>query len=100
MQSYLQTYRARYDVQTDVDYFWVKVHQAGEIPWMGRNPSSWEKIQAHEEEMSTVFINIQGEKVDNKVDYFFMKYTFHFINLISGVIQKNISTFKGMSISR
>ena len=69
MQSYLQTYRARYgDVQTDVDSFWVKVHQAGEIPWMGKNPSSWEKIEAHEEDMSTVFINIQGEKVANTVE--------------------------------
>ena len=68
MQSYLQTYRARYsNIQNDVDTFWVKVHQAGEIPWMGKNPSSWEKIEAHEEEMSTVFINIQGEKVAHTV---------------------------------
>ena len=67
MQSYLQTYRARYDFQNDVDSFWVKVHQAGEIPWMGKNPSSWEKIEAHEEEMSTVFISIQGEKVSHMV---------------------------------
>ena len=72
MQSYLQTYRARYgDVQTDVDSFWVKVHQAGEIPWMGKNPSSWEKIEAHEEDMSTVFTNIQGEKVANTVETLF-----------------------------
>ena len=54
-------------MQNDVDSFWVKVHQAGEIPWMGKNPSSWEKIEAHEEEMSTVFINIQGEKVAHTV---------------------------------
>ena len=67
MQSYLQTYRTRYDLQNDVDSFWIKVHQAGEIPWMAKNPSSWEKIEAHEEEMSTVFINIQGEKVTNSV---------------------------------
>ena len=67
MQSYLQTFRARYDIQNDVDSFWIKVHQAGEIPWMENNPSSWEKIEAHEEEMSTVFINIQGEKVAHTV---------------------------------
>ena len=71
MQSYLQTYRARFDIQNDVDTFWVKVHQAGEIPWMKSNPSSWEKIEANEEEMSTVFINIQGEKVAHTVEALF-----------------------------
>ena len=35
---------------------------------MGKNPSSWEKIEAHEEDMSTVFISIQGEKVANTVE--------------------------------
>ena len=67
MQSYLQTFRARADYQKDVNTFWIKVHQPGEIPWLTKNPSSWEKIEAHAEEMSTVFINIKGEKVDHMV---------------------------------
>ena len=47
--------------------FRVKVHQPGEIPWMTKNPSSWEKIAAHEEQMTTVTLSLKGEKVDNLV---------------------------------
>ena len=59
--------KLRYQNQKDVDTFWIKVHQAGEIPWMSKISSTWEKVEAHSEEMSTVFINVQGEKVDFKV---------------------------------
>ena len=68
MQSYLASMRARYDDQKDVDTFWIKVHQAGEIPWMSKISSTWEKVEAHAEEMSTVMINLQGEKVASKVN--------------------------------
>ena len=67
MQSYLATMKQRHENQKDVNTFWIKVHQSGEIPWMSKISSTWEKIEAHSEEMSTVFIALQGEKVDAKV---------------------------------
>ena len=69
MQSYLATLRPRYESQKSADTFWIKVHQAGEIPWMSKLSSTWEKVEAHAEDMSTVFIALQGEKVDGKVKY-------------------------------
>ena len=69
MQSYLATLRPRFENQKEVDHFWIKVHQAGEIPWMSKISSTWEKVEAHAEDMSTVFIALQGEKVDGKVKY-------------------------------
>ena len=42
---------------------------AGEIPWMSKISSTWEKVEAHAEDMSTVLIALQGEKVDGKVKY-------------------------------
>ena len=71
MQSYLATLRPRLDSQKSADTFWIKVHQAGEIPWMSKISSTWEKVEAHAEDMSTVFIALQGEKVDGKVNYQF-----------------------------
>ena len=67
MQSYLATMKLRHENQKDVNTFWIKVHQSGEIPWMSKISSTWEKVEAHSEEMSTVFIALQGEKVDAKV---------------------------------
>ena len=51
----------------EVQSFRIKVHSAGEIPWMTQNPSSWEKIDSDLTEMSTVALAIKGEKVDNTV---------------------------------
>lgn len=67
MQSYLATMRHRLDTFKEVDTFWLKVHQAGEIPWMSKISSTWEKIDAHKEDMSTIFLTIKGEKVDATV---------------------------------
>ena len=67
MQSYLATLRPRLDSQKSADTFWIKVHQAGEIPWMSKISSTWEKVDAHSEDMSTISITLQGEKVDGKV---------------------------------
>ena len=52
----------------NIKSFRVKVHPSGELPWVGKNPSSWEKIDAHELHMSTVALAVQGEKVDNMVN--------------------------------
>ena len=51
----------------NIKSFRVKVHNSGEFPWVGKNPSSWEKIDAHTVHMSTVALSIQGEKVENRV---------------------------------
>ena len=89
MQSYLATMKFRYQNQKDVDTFWIKVHQAGEIPWMSKISSTWEKVEAHSEEMSTVFINVQGEKVDFKVQINHDKNRNIYLLFLLGIIQEN-----------
>ena len=59
--------KLRHENQKDVNTFWIKVHQSGEIPWMSKISSTWEKVEAHSEDMSTISITLQGEKVDGKV---------------------------------
>ena len=41
--------------------------EAGEIPWMTKQSSTWEQIFAHETEMSTISLVVKGEKVDSLV---------------------------------
>ena len=53
----------------EVQSFRIKVHSAGELPWMSQNPSSWEKIDADLADMSTVALSVKGEKVDNTVGF-------------------------------
>ena len=60
MQSYLATLRPKLENLKEVDHFWIKVHQAGEIPWMSKISSTWEKVEAHAEDMSTVLIALHN----------------------------------------
>ena len=51
----------------NVNSFYLKVHPHGEIPWMQQDKSSWNKINAHSDDISTKFVTIKGEKSDYRV---------------------------------
>ena len=67
LQSYLMTMNVREKEQEDVNSFWIKVHSPGEIPWIKKDKSTWKKIEPYDNEMSTKFITLKGEKIDSKV---------------------------------
>ena len=67
MQSYFITKRERSFENRPVNSFWIKVHQPGELPWIERDKSSWQKLESHQDDMLTYFIRIKGEKVANTV---------------------------------
>ena len=64
MLSYVASMRPRNSDQKDVKKFKIKVHPAGDIPWMSKITSTWELVEADTEDMSKVFISIQGEEVE------------------------------------
>ena len=70
MQAYLINMKERSDDQKDINAFYIKVHPAGEIPWMTSDKSSFKKITAYSNEMSTKFITLKGEKIEGKVYLF------------------------------
>ena len=71
MQSYLLKMKKREGSEEltlqNANSFYIKVHPHGEIPWMQSDKSSWRKIEAFSEEISTKFVTIKGEKHDYKV---------------------------------
>ena len=67
LQSYFVTMKERVMEQGNFNRFWIKVHSAGEIPWIKKDKSSWKKIESYKDEISTRFITIKGEKITNKV---------------------------------
>ena len=67
LQSYLIGLNKRSSEQRDVNAFYIKVHSAGEIPWITQDKSSWKKIAPFTNEMSTRFITLKGEKIEGKV---------------------------------
>ena len=67
MQSYFITKRRRWPHNIPVNSFLIKVHQAGDIPWVKDDKSSWTRISSHQNEMATHFISVKGEKVINTV---------------------------------
>ena len=68
LQSYLIGMNKRSSGQRDVNAFYIKVHSAGEIPWITQDKSSWKKIYPFTNEMSTRFITLKGEKIEGKVN--------------------------------
>ena len=68
LQSYLIGLNKRSSDQRDVNAFYIKVHSAGEIPWITQDKSSWKKILPFTNEMSTRFITLKGEKIEGKVN--------------------------------
>ena len=64
MLSYDASMRARTGDHKDINNFRIKVHSAGDIPWMSKISSTWELVESNTEDMSTVFISIQGEEVE------------------------------------
>ena len=55
--------------QAKLNAFYIKVHPAGEIPWITKDRSSWKKISAFSNEMSNRFITLKGEKIVGKVNF-------------------------------
>ena len=66
LQSYFITMKDRIMDQEDLNAFYIKVHPAGEIPWIKQDKSTWKKIEAYDNEISTKYITLKGEKVDSK----------------------------------
>ena len=69
LQSYLIGMNKRSPGQRHVNTFYIKVHPAGEIPWITQDKSSWKKISPYTNEMSTRFITLKGEKIEGKVNF-------------------------------
>ena len=61
MQSYFYSLKDRDENQKEINSFLIKVHPAGELPWMMKEQSSWQQISASPEDMITRFITIKGE---------------------------------------
>ena len=66
LQSYMINMEVRESDQKEVNAFWIKVHPAGEIPWITKDKSSWKKIYPQSHEMSTKFVTLKGEKIEGK----------------------------------
>ena len=82
MQSYFYSLKDRDENQKEINSFLIKVHPAGELPWMMKEQSSWQQISASPEDMITRFITIKGEIIADEV--WKWKYS-NFINLfVSG----------------
>ena len=69
MQSYIVNMEKRTADQAKLNAFYIKVHPAGEIPWITKDRSSWKKISAFSNEMSNRFITLKGEKIVGKVNF-------------------------------
>lgn len=67
LQSYVLNMRDRVSDQKKINDFIIKVHPAGEIPWLTKDTSSWQRISSYPADMSTRFVSIKGEKIDSKV---------------------------------
>ena len=69
LQHFLINLNKRAVEQNDLNKFWIKVHAAGEIPWMFKEKSTWTKIEASDIDMTTKFITLKGEKIDHKEEF-------------------------------
>ena len=69
LQSMLITMKDRAFEQANLNTFWIKVHQQGEIPWMKKDKSTWKKIEANSLDMSTKFITLKGEQIKSKTGF-------------------------------
>ena len=67
MNSYLHTLKDRSVDQRKINSFWIKVHPSGEIPWIEKDRSTWKKITAFQNDMSTRFVSIKGEIISYEV---------------------------------
>ena len=69
LQHFMINLQKRAVEQNGLNKFWIKVHTAGEIPWIFREKSTWTKVEAFDLEMSTRFITLKGEKIDHKEEF-------------------------------
>ena len=67
MQSYLYSLQNSIDSERDINSFLIKVHPAGEIPWMGKDQQTFKRISAFDDDMSTRFITVTGEIIASEV---------------------------------
>ena len=67
MQSYLYNLEEKTDTERNLNSFLVKVHPAGEIPWMSKDVHTFTRISAFDDDMSTRFITITGEIITSEV---------------------------------
>ena len=69
MQSYMYSMQDNFDSERDIDSFLIKVHPAGEIPWMSKDPQTFKRISAVENDMSTRFITVSGDIITSEVGF-------------------------------
>ena len=69
MQSYFLNMKQRTSKQKNINAFWLKVHPANEIPWIEKDESTWEKVSALKNDMSTKFVSIKGEIISFEVNF-------------------------------
>ena len=67
MQSYMLSLKDHIDSERNINSFLIKVHLAGEIPWMSKDQETFVRISAFDEDMSTRFITITGEIITSDV---------------------------------
>ena len=67
MQSFFITKKKRYLENIPINSFMIKLHQPGELPWIEKDKSTWQRIKSTQNEMVTHFLTIKGEKVINTV---------------------------------
>ena len=79
MQSYLLSLQDKIDSERNLNSFLIKVHPAGEIPWMSKDVQTYTRISAFDDDMSTRFITITGEIITSEVGL--QKISFDLIHL-------------------
>ena len=67
MQSYFFNLRGKDKNKNDINSFLIKVHPAGEIPWITKEKNTWRKISSFKNDMSTRFISVSGEMIISEV---------------------------------
>ena len=69
MQSYMFSLQDNIDSEKDINSFLIKVHPAGEIPWMAKDSQTFKRISAVENDMSTRFITVSGDIITSEVGF-------------------------------